>query len=172
MLTFGSSGTGSAFHLAGELFKSMARVDMLHVPYKGGNLALTDLIGGRIDLMFYSLAITQPHIKAGKVRAIAVTGLKRDVLMPALPTLDEAGLHGYDITGWHGFFAPAGTAREVIDRLNAAAAKVLGAREIRDLWTSQGMETVAATPEQFASRVRLDYEKYARLVRLAGIQPE
>ena len=171
-LTFGSSGAGSAFHLAGELFKSMAKVDMLHVPYKGGNLALTDLIGGRIDLLFYSLAITQPQIKAGKVRAIAVTGLKRDALMPELPTLDEAGLRGYDITGWHGFFVPAGTPREVIDRVNAAVAKVFGAREIRELWAGQGMEIVTATPEQFASRVRADYEKYGRLVRLAGIQPE
>ena len=171
-LTFGSSGAGSAFHLAGELFKSMAKVDMLHVPYKGGNLALTDLIGGRIDLLFYSLAITQPQIKAGKVRAIAVTGLKRDALMPELPTLDEAGLRGYDITGWHGFFVPAGTPREVIDRVNAAVAKVFGAREIRELWAGQGMEIVTATPEQFASRVRADYEKYGRLVRLAGIQAE
>ncbi len=171
-LTFGSSGNGSAFHLAGELFKSMAKVDLLHVPYKGGNQALLDVIGGRIDLLFYSLAITQPHIKAGKVRAIAVTGLKRDALMPELPTLDEAGLRGYDITGWHGFFAPAGTPREVIDRLNTAVAKVFGAREIRDLWASQGMEAVAATPEQFAARVRSDYEKYARLIRQAGIQPE
>jgi len=171
-LTFGSSGNGSAFHLAGELFKSMAKVDMLHVPYKGGNQALTDLVGGRIDLMFYSLAITQPQIKAGKVRAIAVTGLKRDALMPELPTLDEAGLRGYDITGWHGFFAPAGTPREIVERLNGSVARAMGAREIRELWASQGMEPVSITPEQFATRVRSDYEKYARLVRAAGIQPE
>ena len=171
-LTFGSSGNGSAFHLAGELFKSMAKVDMLHVPYKGGNQALIDLVGGRIDLMFYSLAITQPQIRAGKVRAIAVTGLKRDALMPGLPTLDEAGLRGYDITGWHGFFAPAGTPREIVERLNAAVGKAMGAREIRELWAGQGMEPVSASPEQFAARVRADYEKYARLIRAAGIPPE
>ena len=171
-LTFGSSGNGSAFHLAGELFKSMAKVDMLHVPYKGGNQALVDLIGGRIDLLFYSLAITQSHIKAGKVRALAVTGLRRDTLMPELPTLDEAGLRGYDITGWHGFFAPAGTPREVVERLNAAVAKAMAAREIRELWAGQGMEAVSVTPEQFAARVKADYEKYGKLVRLAGIQPE
>ena len=171
-LTFGSSGNGSAFHLAGELFKSMAKVDMLHVPYKGGNQALVDVVGGRIDLLFYSLAITQPHIKAGKVRAIAVTGLKRDALMPELPTLDEAGLRGYDITGWHGFFAPAGTPREIVDRLNGAVTKAFAARELRELWAGQGMEVVTATPEQFAARVRADYDKYAKLVRLAGIVPE
>jgi len=171
-LTFGSSGNGSAFHLAGELFKSMAKVDMLHVPYKGGNQALVDVIGGRIDLLFYSLAITQPHIKGGKVRALAVTGLKRDALMPELPTLDEAGLRGYDITGWHGFFAPAGTPREIVDRLNGAVTKAFAAREIRELWASQGMAVVSATPEQFAARVRADYDKYAKLVRLAGIEPE
>ncbi|HKU71637.1 MAG TPA: tripartite tricarboxylate transporter substrate binding protein, partial [Burkholderiales bacterium] len=142
-LTFGSSGNGSAFHLAGELFKSMAKVDMLHVPYKGGNQALLDVVAGRIDLLFYSLAISQPQIKAGKVRALAVTGLKRDALMPELPTLDESGLRGYDVTGWHGFFVPAGTPRDIVDRLNAVVAKVMGAREIRDLWASQGMEAVA-----------------------------
>ena len=171
-LTFGSSGNGSAFHLAGELFKSMAKVDMLHVPYKGGNQALLDVVAGRIDLLFYSLAISQPQIKAGKVRALAVTGLKRDALMPELPTLDESGLRGYDVTGWHGFFVPAGTPREIVERLNAVVAKVMGAREIRDLWASQGMEAVAPSPVEFAARVRSDYEKYARLVRAAGIKPE
>jgi tripartite-type tricarboxylate transporter receptor subunit TctC len=172
VLTFGSSGVGSAFHLAGELFKSMARIDMLHVPYKGGNLALTDLIGGRLDLMFYSLAIAQPHIRAGKLRAIAVTGRKRDPLQPGLPTIDEAGLHGYDITGWHGVFAPAGTAREVVDKLNAAIAGILAAPGIRDLWASQGMEVVTTTPAQFAQRIADDYAKYGRIVKAVGIKPE
>ena len=171
-LTFGSSGVGSAFHLAGELFKSMAKIDMLHVPYKGGNLALNDLLGGRIDLMFYSLAIANPQIRAGKLRAIAVTGLKRDPLQPNVPTVDESGLKGYEITGWHGFFAPAGTPREVIDRVNATVAKILGTPEIRELWASQGMEVVTNTPEQFSKRMRADYEKYGRIVKAVGIQPE
>jgi tripartite-type tricarboxylate transporter receptor subunit TctC len=172
VLTYGSSGVGSAFHLAGELFASMAKVKMLHVPYKGGNLALTDLIGGRIDVMFYSLAVALPQIKAGKVRAIAVTGLKHDALMPELPTVDESGLRGYDITGWHGFFAPAGTPRAIVDRLNSAIGKILGTQEIRDLWASEGMEVVITTPEQFAQRVRADYEKYGRIVKAVGIKPE
>jgi tripartite-type tricarboxylate transporter receptor subunit TctC len=172
VLTYGSSGVGSAFHLAGELFASMAKVKMLHVPYKGGNLALTDLIGGRIDVMFYSLAVALPQIKAGKVRAIAVTGLKHDALLPELPTVDESGLHGYDITGWHGFFAPAGTPREIVSRLNGAIGKILGTQEMRDLWASEGMEVVITTPEQFAQRMRADYEKYGRIVKAVGIKPE
>lgn len=172
VLTFGSSGSGSAFHLAGELFKSMAKVDMLHVPYKGGNLALNDLLGGRIDLMFYSLAIANTQINAGKVRAIAVTGLTRDPLQPKLPTIDEAGLKGYEITGWHGFFAPAGTPREIVQRLSSTVAKILGTPEIRDLWASQGMAVVTNTPEQFAQRLRADFEKYGRIVKTVGIQPE
>ncbi len=172
VLSFGSSGVGSAFHLAGELFASMAHVKMLHVPYKGGNLALTDLVGGRIDLMFYSLAVALPQIKAGKVRAIAVTGLKHDPLMPELPTMDESGLRGYDITGWHGFFAPAGTPRDIVVRLNEAIGKILATQEIRNLWASEGMEVIIATPEQFAQRVRADYEKYAKIVKAVGIKPE
>ncbi len=172
VLTFGSSGVGSAFHLAGELFRSMAKVEMLHVPYKGGNLALTDLVGGRIDLMFYSLAVALPQIKAGKVRAIAVTGLQHDPLMPQLPTVDEAGLPGYDITGWHGFFAPAGTPREIVMKLNATIAKILDTKAIRELWAGEGMAVVINTPEQFAQRVRSDYEKYGRIVKAVGIKPE
>ena len=172
VLTFGSSGVGSAFHLAGELFASMAKAKMLHVPYKGGNLALTDLIAGRIDLMFYSLAVALPQIQAGKVRALAVTGLKHDLLLPQLPTVDESGLRGYDITGWHGFFAPAGTPGEIVSRVNALIAKILSTEEMRKLWAGEGMAVVIATPEQFAQRVRADYEKYGRIVRTVGIQPE
>jgi tripartite-type tricarboxylate transporter receptor subunit TctC len=171
-LRYGSSGVGSAFHLAGELFATMGQVKMLHVPYKGGNVALTDLVGGRIDLMFYSLAVAMPQVQAGRVRAIAVTGLKRDPLMPDLPTVDESGLKGYEITGWHGFFAPSGTPRERIVRLNALINKALGTEEIAKLWASEGMEVVTGTPEAFAQRVRADYEKYARIVKAVGIKPE
>jgi tripartite-type tricarboxylate transporter receptor subunit TctC len=172
LLTFGSSGVGSAFHLSGELFKTLAKVDMLHVPYKGGNLALNDLVGGRIDVLFYTLAVAQPQIKAGKVRAIAVTSLTRDPTQPTLPTIDEAGLKGYEIVGWHGFFAPAATPREIVDRVNGTVGKILTTREMRELWTSQGMQVVTNTPEQFAQRIRADYEKYGRVIKAVGIQPE
>jgi tripartite-type tricarboxylate transporter receptor subunit TctC len=150
----------------------MAKVDMLHVPYKGGNVALNDLLGGRIELMFYSLAIANAQITAGKLRAIAVTGLKRDPLQPKVPTIDESGLKGYEITGWHGFLAPAGTAQDIVKRVNATVAKILGTAEIRELWASQGMEVVVNTPEQFAQRLRADYEKYGRIVKTVGIAPE
>jgi tripartite-type tricarboxylate transporter receptor subunit TctC len=145
---------------------------MLHVPYKGGNLALTDLLGGRIDLMFYSFAIAEPQIKAGRLRAIAVTSLQRDPLYPAVPTIHESGLPGYDITGWHGVFAPAGTARDIVERLNAAINKALAIPEMRELWASQGMAVVTGTPEQFAKRLNDDYAKYGRLVKAVGIKPE
>jgi tripartite-type tricarboxylate transporter receptor subunit TctC len=172
MLTFGSSGVGSAFHLAGELFKTLAKVDMLHVPYKGGNLALNDLVGGRIDVLFYTLAVARPQIEAGKVRAIAVTSLTRDPALPDLPTVDEGGLKGYEIVGWHGFLAPAGAPREIVDRINGLVGKILTTREMRELWTSQGMQVVTNTPEQFAKRIRADYEKYGRVIKAVGIQPE
>jgi tripartite-type tricarboxylate transporter receptor subunit TctC len=122
--------------------------------------------------MFYSLAIANPQINAGKLRAIAVTGLKRDPLQPKVPTVDESGLKGYEITGWHGFLAPGGTPSDVVHRVNATVAKILGTSEIRQLWTSQGMEVVVNTPEQFAQRIRADHEKYGRLVRTVGIAPE
>jgi tripartite-type tricarboxylate transporter receptor subunit TctC len=172
MLTFGSSGVGSAFHLTGELFKLMSKTDMLHVPYKGGNLALTDLIGGRIDFMFYTFAVAQPQIKAGKLRALAVTGLKRDPHVPELPTVDESGLRGFEATGWNGLFAPAGTPRDVIERLNAVVAKILNTQEIRELWASQSAEIVPSTPAQVAQRFRNDYSKYEKLVKAARIKPE
>jgi len=172
VLTFGSSGVGSAFHLTGELFKLMSKADMLHVPYKGGNLALTDLIGGRIDFMFYTFAVAQPQIKSGRLRAIAVTGLKRDPLVPELPTVDESGLRGFEATGWNAIFAPAGTPRDIVERLNAVIAKILNTQEIRELWASQSAEIVTSTPAQVTQRFRSDYAKYEKLVKAAGIKPE
>lgn len=172
VLTYASTGLGSGFHLAGELFSAMANVRLVHVPYKGGPPAVTDMLGGRIDLMFYSLAVAQPQIRAGKLRALAVTGLKRDPLLPEIPTVDEAGLRGYEIGGWHGLLAPAATPREVIGTLNATVMTMLASPEMRQLWASQGMEVVPNTPEQFAARIRADYEKYGRLIKAAGIKPE
>ena len=171
VLSYASTGVGSGFHLACELFASMAKVKLIHVPYKGGPPALTDMIGGRVDLMFYSLAVALPQIKAGRLRAVAVTGLTRDALLPDLPTL-AATLPGYEIGGWHGFFAPAGTPKEIVDRLNAMVVKILAAPEMRELWTAQGMEIATDTPAQFAARVRDDYEKYGKLIKAAGIKPE
>lgn len=172
VLTYGSTGLGSGFHLAGELFGSMAKINLVHVPYKGGPAVITDMLGGRIDLMFYSLAVVQPQIRAGRLRAIAVTGLARDPLLPEVPTMAEAGLPKYEIGGWHGLFAPANTPNAVVTQLNAAIARILGTVEIKELWISQGMGIVSGGPEAFAALVKSDYEKYGALIRSAGIKPE
>jgi tripartite-type tricarboxylate transporter receptor subunit TctC len=172
VLTYGSTGLGSGFHLAGELFESMAKIDLTHVPYKGGPAVVTDMLGGRIDLMFYSLAVVQPQIRAGRLRAIAVTGLTRDPLLPEVPTMSEAGVPKYEIGGWHGVFAPAATPQSIVEHLNAAVSKLLQTPEIQELWKSQGMGVVSGGPDAFAALVRSDYEKYGRLIREAGIKPE
>jgi len=172
VITYGSTGLGSGFHLAGELFASMAKIELSHVPYKGGPAVVTDMLGGRIDLMFYSLAVVLPQIRAERLRAIAVTGLTRDPLLPEVPTIAESGLPKYEIGGWHGLFAPANTPNAVVTQLNAAVARILGTAEIKTLWTSQGMGVVSGGPEAFAALVKSDYEKYGALIRSAGIKPE
>ena len=169
-LTYGSSGVGSGFHLAGELFTTMARVKMLHVPYKGGAEALNDMIAGRIDVMFYSLAVAMPQIRAGKLKPLAVTGTMRDALLPELPTMDEAGLKGYEMSGWHGLLAPAGTPAAVVDKLNADIRRILQTPEIKKLWVGYGMATPSTTPAQFGAVIKSDYEKYAKLIKSAGIE--
>jgi tripartite-type tricarboxylate transporter receptor subunit TctC len=150
----------------------MAKVDMLHVPYKGGNLALTDIIGGRVDLMFYTLSVTLPHIKARQLRPLAVTGAKRSAVLPEVPTVAESGLPGYETTGWAGVVAPAKTPPELVQRHYATIAKVLAMPAMVQLYQSQGVDVVASTPEQFAQKIRADYEKYGRVIRAAGIGPE
>jgi tripartite-type tricarboxylate transporter receptor subunit TctC len=131
------------------------------------------MLGGRIDMMFYTLAVVQQHIKSGRFRAIAMTGLTRDPLMPQVPTVTEAGLPGYEASGWHGFLAPATVPREIIDKLNAVVVGVLDTSAIKSYWASQGMGFASAnTPEQFAVRFRADYEKYGRLIKAVGIRGE
>jgi tripartite-type tricarboxylate transporter receptor subunit TctC len=171
-LTYASSGIGSGFHLSAELFKSMAQVEMVHVPYKGGNLALTDMIGGRIDLMFYTLSVSLPHIRSGQLRAIAVSGTKRNPLLPDVPTVSESGLPGYETSGWVGFLAPVKTPKAIVDRLNATIVRILAMPAMAEFYAAQGVEIVASSPEQFAAKIRADFEKYGRLIRAAGIKPE
>jgi len=170
-LTYGSTGVGSGFHLAGELFASMAGIQLLHVPYRGGgSAAIVDLVAGRVDLMWDSLAVVLPQMRAGKLRAIGVTGARRAAALPDVPAIAESGLPGYEMIGWHGIFAPAGTPREIVDRLNAAIAKILATAEIRELWNTQAMEIVPSTPEQFAARLRFDFERYGKLIKTSGIK--
>ncbi|MEI6317584.1 MAG: tripartite tricarboxylate transporter substrate binding protein [Pseudomonadota bacterium] len=165
-IAYGSNGVGSAFHLAGVLFGAMGNVDILHVPYRGGgNAALVDLTGGRIHLMWNSPVFLLPHVKSGRMRAIAVTGPKRVPAMPDVLTIAESGLPGYSMTGWQGVVAPANTPREVVTRLNGSIGKVLGSTEGRDAWTGQGMEPTVLSPEQFGAMMRADFEAYGKLIK-------
>ena len=169
--TYGSTGIGSAFHLAGELFSSLASVKLLHVPYRGGGAAaITDLVGGRVDLMWDALAVVRPQLQAGKIKAVGVTGLRRAAVLPNVPTIAESGLPGYEMIGWHGMLAPAATPRDIVERLNGAVAKVLAQQDIRELWAAQNMEIVPTTPAQFGEQIRREYERYGKLIRNAGIK--
>lgn len=169
-LTYGSTGVGSGFHLAGELFAAMAGIQLLHVPYRGGgSAAITDLVAGRVDLMWDSLAVVLPQMRAGKLRAIGVTGAHRAAAFPDVPAIAESGLPGYEMVGWHGVFAPAGAPREIIERLNATIAKILSTPDIKELWGTQAMEIFPSTPEQFAARLRFDYDRYGKLIKSSGI---
>ena len=170
-LTYGSTGVGSGFHLAGELFCKMAGIQMLHVPYRGGgSAAIADLIAGRVDLSWDSFGVVKPQMDAGKLRAIGVTGSRRAAALPNVPTIAESGLPGYEMVGWHGIFAPAATPKDIVVKLNGAIAKILATPEMKALWNTLGMEIVPSTPEQFAARLRSDYDRYEKLIRSAGIK--
>jgi tripartite-type tricarboxylate transporter receptor subunit TctC len=167
-LSFGSGSIGSAGHLAGELFKATAGVDMVHVPYKGAAPAMQDLVGGQVQLMFDNLASSLGQVKAGKVRALAVTTARRTPLAPELPTIAESGLPGFDISTWFGIFAPAGTPRPALERLHAEFVKALSAPDVREKMTNLGAEPVGNSPAEFAAYIRSEAEKYGRVIRASG----
>lgn len=168
MINFASSGYGAAAHLAGELFKSQAKVDIVHVPYKGAAPALQDVIGGHDQMMFATAASVIGHIKGGRVRALAVTTLKRTVILPDLPTMDEAGLKGFDASTWHGLVAPAGTPPEVIATLHDAAVKALHDAGVEASLSKLGVDIVADTPEQFAAYIKSEIPKWSAIVKASG----
>ena len=167
-LNVASSGNGTSIHMAAELYKLMAGVDILHVPYKGSSFALTDLLGGQVQLMFDNMPSALPHVKAGKLRALAVTSPKRSSALPDIPTMDEEGLKGFDATSWFGLLAPAGTPKDIIAKLNAAAVKALATPEMRERLASQGAEAVGNTPEQFGAFIKAEIEKWAKIVKASG----
>lgn len=171
-LKFGSAGTGHFVHLAGEMFKIAAGVEMLHVPYKGVNAALTDMLGGRIELMFDAPAQYEPHLQSGKVRAIAVAHPKRLGRLPNVPTTAEAGLPGYELASWFGLAAPAGTPAEVITRVNAEVVKALATQEAADTLGKLGLEAAGSTPQQYAAMIAEDLAKWRKAVKAAGIKLE
>ena len=167
-LTFASGGGGTAIHLAGELFKTMAGVEMVHVAYKGGGPAMTELIGGQVSLMFDQILTALPHVQSGKLRGLAVTTGKRSPAAPQIPTIAEAALPGYAVTTWHGLLAPAGTPREIVNRLSSEAAKALQNPDIRDRFAAQGVDPVSSTPEQFSALMKSELEKWRKVIAASG----
>jgi len=169
-LNFGSPGNGSSAHLTGEMFKQVTGVQMQHIPYKGSAPALMDLIAGRIDIMFDNIPLPLTHIKAGKLRGLAVTAAQRSPSLPELPTLAEAGVPGFDVSSWYGIYAPAGLPREIVMKLNNAFNAALQTAEIRERMTSSGWTLVGGTPEQFAAHTQAEVQRWARVVKSANVR--
>jgi tripartite-type tricarboxylate transporter receptor subunit TctC len=163
-----SSSNGSPGHVSGELFKVMTGTEITHVPYKGGAAAIGDLISGNVHIMFESTNSIAPHVKAGRVRGLAVSGAKRSIAFPELPTLAEAGVPGYEVNSWSGIIAPAGLPRALLDKLNAAANATLQAPEVKERLLQLGNEGGGGTPEQFVELIRRDSAKWAEVIRLSG----
>jgi tripartite-type tricarboxylate transporter receptor subunit TctC len=171
-LTFGSSGIGATPHLSMELFKSMTDTAIVHVPYKGTQQAVTDLIGGQIDILCDNMGSLLPLVRAGRMRALAVTSLKRSAAIPELPTLDEAGLPGYELSGWSGMAVPAGVPRDLVLRLNAEINKAVLSPSVVKGMASRGGIGVGGTPEEFAEHVRKETERLGKLIKAVGIKPQ
>ncbi len=170
--SFASSGSGGAPHLSGELFKALAGVDLLHVPYKGSTAAHGDLISGRVALMFDTVTAIAGQVKGGTVRALAVTTAGRSVVLPDVPTMAEAGLKGYETSSWGGLLAPAGTPREVVAKLNAEVNKALATAEVRDKLAAAGIEPVGGSPAQFGAFIQSEMARWAKVAQAAGLHPE
>jgi tripartite-type tricarboxylate transporter receptor subunit TctC len=171
-LNYASSGTGTPYHMAGELFKSMAGVYLIHIPYRGSSGARTDVIGGQVDLMFDAVTTMAEQVRSGKVKAIATTGHKRSDVMPDVPTLNEAGVPGYEATIWLGLMAPKGTPKAVVDKLNDAVSKIVGQPEVKTAWIKQGAVAMVMSPEVFEKYARDDIAKWAKVIKSAGIKAD
>jgi tripartite-type tricarboxylate transporter receptor subunit TctC len=172
-LNYASSGNGTTPHLSGELFNAMAGVKLVHIPYKGAGASVTDLLGGHVDLAFVSLSSVTPQLKANRLRALGITSAKRSPLMPELPTFAEAGLKGYEVTGWYGVLAPAGTPREIVARLFADISRVLGADEMIQSLNTFGLEPAAsASPEEFTAFLQAEISRWAKVVKASGAKAD
>jgi tripartite-type tricarboxylate transporter receptor subunit TctC len=171
-LNYASSGPGTPYHMAGELFKAMAGVDIVHVPYKGSSGARTDILGGQVQMMFDAITTMAPNVRAGKLRALGTSGKVRSTVLPEVPTVSEAGVPGYDAVIWLGIMAPAGTPKPVVDRLNAQITKAVGSPELKKSWAEQGAVAMTMTPEEFGQFLREDIEKWARVVKISGARPD
>jgi tripartite-type tricarboxylate transporter receptor subunit TctC len=171
-LNYASSGPGTPYHMAGELFKAMAGVDIVHVPYKGSSGARTDILGGQVQMMFDAITTMAPHVQAGKLRALATSGKARSSVLPETPTVSEAGVPGYEAVIWLGIMAPAGTPKAVVDRLNAEITKATGSADMRAAWGKQGAVAMTMTSDEFTRFMREDIEKWARIVKISGARPD
>jgi tripartite-type tricarboxylate transporter receptor subunit TctC len=171
-LTYGSSGSGNAGHLAAELLSSMAKIQMVHVPYKGGAPAMTALLGNQTQVLFASPSTAIPQVKAGRVKGLAVTTLKRSLMLPDLPTIAESGFPGYETDNWYGFVVPAKTPRAIVTRLNTEISRALLIADIKEALLKQGLEVAPGTPEAFGKYMKSEYEKWGKLIREAGIQSQ
>ena len=171
-IAYASSSIGNLTHLAAELFNSLAGIKMLHVPYKGGNPAMTDLLGGRVSVFFSTVAVARPHLQSGKIRGLGVTTARRSLALPNIPTIAESGLPGYEVSGWYGLVAPAATPKAAIARLNSVARGALQRTEIREKLLGVGVEAVDATADQFGEKIKLELAKWDKVVKPLGITPE
>jgi len=171
-ITYASSGIGGAGHLAGELLRSVAKIDIVHVPYKGGGPAMQGFLGGQVDSFFATPISSISQIRAGKAKAVATTGSKRAALMPDVPTVAEAGYPGYEALNWYGFLAPKGTPREIIERLNKEIVKALANPQVVSALHKTGTEPKSSTPEEFAAYIKREYDTWGKVVKEAGIKPQ
>lgn len=167
-LNYASSGPGTPYHMAGELFKAMAEVRIVHVPYKGSSGARTDILGGQVQMMFDAITTMAPNVRAGKVKALGTTGKVRSNVLPDVPTVSEAGVPGYETVIWLGIMAPAGTPQPIVERLNAEITKVVTSPDIRDAWSKQGATAMSMTPAEFGRFMQDDIAKWARIVKISG----
>lgn len=168
-LTYASAGNGTTVHLAAELFNSMAGVDIMHVPYKGSAPAVTDLMGGQVNIMFDSVSSAKPYIDSGKLKALAVTTSKRSSVLPKVPTIAEAGLPGYELSGWYAVFVPGKTPKPIVDRLNAELVKALKETDVRARFTQIGAEPVGSSPQELANTLKTETARWAKIVRERNI---
>ncbi len=171
-LRHGSTGIGSPHHLAGELFKHMAGVSMIHVPYKGATPAITDVVAGHIEIYFGAMVSTIPHVKSGRVRALAMTSAKRSPAAPEIATLQEQGFKGFETGSWFGLQVPAATPRDIVNKLHTEATRALALPDIRNRMQPEGAQFIGDTPEQFAAYVRAEIEKWGRAVKVSGAKAE
>ena len=171
-LRHGSTGIGSPHHLAGEIFKSMSGVKMVHVPYRGASPALVDVVAGHIEIYFGAMVSTIPHVKSGRLRALGVTTLKRVAAVPEIPTISEQGLKGFETGSWFGVSVPTGTPRDIVTKLHGEVVRIIALPEVRNRMTSEGAEFVADTPEQFTAFLKTELDKWGKAVKASGAKPE